>query len=936
MAANPGDIFTILRRSRSAWPQATEPKPFHFRIHENSGDFFVSIVNLKGIPANIDYRAYTGATRHALRAYSHAHEDDLDRFSWEPTAEASEGIRLSTRSTLFDAIARCDNIVNKDLESIQTHPQEGRIRLIIEAEDGDSSVCRTRFEIRFTDESAHPLHQPHILCDGFLLDDRRIFRCGYLGECVASLGLFITRFPKSRRDTLLTLFASAFPTLDLYCRDHTVELKDSIEARAALLIEDVDEQGNLLLEPLESIGDLPIDFVRDYEIARYVSFNEEARRIEVREVRFTEAHTARADLTKRLNRLARANRGATAFIKEEENGKLILGNDLAQQFLTEHLADVARDFVLLGTTKLKRYRIHHERPRIHLRLKHGIDFLEGDGEMEIAGERLSLTDALAHYRKNNFIPLSNGERAVIDASIMARLQRIFKGKQKRIRVSFFDIPLMEEIIAPEDMPALPESREIFRGFNRLADRSVNLKPLRATLRPYQLAGLKWLDYLHSCHLGGCLADDMGLGKTVQTIALFVQWYPKTKAPTIVVMPRSLLFNWAGELATFAPKLSTHIHYGQGRDWEEALRHKIILTTYGTLRADIGAIARKTFHAVVLDESQAIKNELTQTAKAVFALKAPFRLALSGTPVENHLAELYALFRFLNPSMFPNRAEFERDYAQPIQQRNDAEAATALRKKIYPFILRRRKADVLKELPDKVEQTLIVEMGSAQKAHYESRRRFYKEVVSGEIERHGVAKSQFAILEAFLELRQIATVPESKTDGAITSAKRERLLEALHEAIDNGHKCLVFTNFLAGVEQVCESLNAEGIEHLRMTGATSKRGVLVERFQEDSRIKVFVMTLKTGGLGLNLTAADTVFILDPWWNTAAEAQAVDRAHRIGQKQTVFTYRLIARGSIEEKIQALQERKKTIIDQVVSSEGALFKSLTETDIEQLFST
>lgn len=454
------------------------------------------------------------------------------------------------------------------------------------------------------------------------------------------------------------------------------------------------------------------------------------------------------------------------------------------------------------------------------------------------------------------------------------------------------------------------------------------------MRPYQREGLQWLDYLHTHKLGGCLADDMGLGKTIQAIALLTRIYPKVKAPSLLVMPRSLVFNWSREFERFAPSLKIATHYGTGRDWKKSLKAQIILTTYGTLRADIETIVSTKFHAVILDESQAIKNSQAQTTQAALALKAQFRLALSGTPIENNLGELFALFRFLNPAMFRNQSEFDRDYGTPIQKKDDQAAADELRRKIFPFILRRLKGDVLKDLPPKVEQTLYVDMGTEQKAHYENRRNFYQQVIRKEIDTHGLAKSQFAILEALLELRQIASVPESKTDGRIQSAKSERLLEALEEATSNGHKCLVFTNFLAGLEQISTALQTRGISHLSMTGATSNRQELVERFQNDTSIKAFIMTLKTGGVGLNLTAADTVFIFDPWWNTSAESQAVDRAHRMGQKNTVFTYRLIAKDSIEEKIQQLQQQKKQLVDQIVTTDGESFKQLSESDINTLF--
>jgi SNF2 family DNA or RNA helicase len=284
-------------------------------------------------------------------------------------------------------------------------------------------------------------------------------------------------------------------------------------------------------------------------------------------------------------------------------------------------------------------------------------------------------------------------------------------------------------------------------------------------------------------------------------------------------------------------------------------------------------------------------------------------------------------------MFGSEHDFNRHYAVPIHQQDDKEAARELRRKIYPFILRRLKRDVLKDLPDKVEQTLYVDMSAEQRRLYDARRRFYHDTIKQRIAQAGMHASRFFILEALLELRQVATIPEEKSEGAITSPKRELLVESVQDAVLNGHKVLVFTNFLAAVELLAADFEQRGIGHLTMTGATANREALVRQFQTRDDLKVFLMTLKTGGLGLNLTAADTVFIFDPWWNTAAEAQAVDRTHRIGQDRTVFTYRLIMRDSVEEKIVQLQERKRQLFDAVIGSDGLALKSLTEADVDDI---
>ncbi|MEM6965683.1 MAG: DEAD/DEAH box helicase, partial [Bacteroidota bacterium] len=432
----------------------------------------------------------------------------------------------------------------------------------------------------------------------------------------------------------------------------------------------------------------------------------------------------------------------------------------------------------------------------------------------------------------------------------------------------------------------------------------------------------------------CLADDMGLGKTLQTITILATIYPKEKMSSLIVMPRSLLFNWNAEIKKFAPQISTYTYYGNTRDLEAAKKANLIFTTYALMRNDIEQLKEEKFHYLILDESQNIKNIQALTTKAVMLLKSKHRLALSGTPIENNLGELYSLFRFLNPAMFGTVGQFNQNYLYPIQKNNDKEAIRQLRQKIYPFILRRLKRDVLKDLPDKIEQTLFVEMSAAQRKLYEQRRMFYKEAVDSSIASRGLQQSRFFIFQALNELRQIASTPENFSDGKIISPKRELLQDQLMDSIANGHKVLIFVNFLAAIELVSEQLASVGIEHVTMTGATRNRQALVQKFQNDSNCKAFLMTLKTGGTGLNLTAADTIFIFDPWWNVATENQAIDRAHRIGQQNKVLAYKLITEGSIEEKIVQLQEKKKELFDDIIGSDGESLKSLSEEDIDFIF--
>ena len=535
--------------------------------------------------------------------------------------------------------------------------------------------------------------------------------------------------------------------------------------------------------------------------------------------------------------------------------------------------------------------------------------------------------------------LKNGVRAVIDDKYVRRLERIFrikKGKKNNVEASFFDIPEIESLLDEStDSKSFRHYREFYEGFNRLHDEKLDIPGLKAQLRPYQAEGIKWLRYLHDNNMGGCLADDMGLGKTIQTIGMLSLLYPATAEPTLIVMPRSLLFNWQNEITRFNPSLSVYTYYTQSRDLDEAMKHQVILTTYAIVRNDIEALSARQFHYIILDESQNIKNLTAQLTRATFMLHGAHRLALSGTPIENNLSELYSLFHFLNPAMLGSLDDFNSRYANPIQRDNDKDATESLRRKIFPFMLRRLKKDVLKDLPDRIEQTMYVEMESEQKAFYEQRRRYYKERVTHTLATEGLQRSQFVMFQALSELRRIASVPESLTDGKIPSPKVEMLVERLVESVANGHKAVVFFNFIAGIELVGEQLDREGIYYASMTGSTRDRQSIVERFQNDRDCKVLLMTLKTGGVGLNLTSADTVFIFEPWWNKAAEEQAVNRLHRIGQKAKVMSYSIITHDTIEEKIMQLQQQKAQLFDSLINSDSSATKLLTEEEINFILS-
>ncbi|MDR0550771.1 MAG: DEAD/DEAH box helicase, partial [Spirochaetaceae bacterium] len=593
-------------------------------------------------------------------------------------------------------------------------------------------------------------------------------------------------------------------------------------------------------------------------------------------------------------------------------------------------------FVLLETRVLAGYKVSFSKPRLRLSLGTGIDYLAGSAHVEVEGQQFSFADFMDEYKKSSCVTLADGTRTFPDKRTMDKLERLVSTiKGEEVELSFFDIPLLLADDNIEiDGAAWENARPFFVNYNSIEKRGGAWNLTNGKLRPYQEYGVRWLDYLRDYGMGACLADEMGLGKTIQVISLLRGLRATSETGICLILcPKSVVYNWAAELDKFAPDLPYTVHYGSERDTAEitnATQFQIVLSTYATLRRDIEDFLKLEFLYVILDESQNIKNLTTQTTGAVLSLKAKHRLAMSGTPIENNLSDLYSLFRFLNPGFFGSQKNFTAKYLRPIQEVNDEDALHDLKTRIYPFILRRLKRDVLKDLPEKQEETAYIELDKEQLEIYHRRRQEYKNLIGGIINKGDFSKSSILIFKALSELRRLATVPEAEGEYAGPSAKRQYLTEQITGLAESGHKCLVFANFLAGVEMVSQDLANRGIANLTMTGATGNRQALVRTFQTDPDIKAFIMTLKTGGTGINLTAADYIFIMDPWWNSAAEAQAIDRSHRIGQTNPVFCYRLIARDTIEERILELQSRKKDLAGALLSDDAGALKSLSEDDI------
>ncbi|MCA9074613.1 MAG: DEAD/DEAH box helicase family protein, partial [Planctomycetaceae bacterium] len=536
----------------------------------------------------------------------------------------------------------------------------------------------------------------------------------------------------------------------------------------------------------------------------------------------------------------------------------------------------------------------------NLKIRSGIDWFELSGEVDFDGQTIDFPELLAALaRKDNTIRLPDGSLGILPdnwAEQYGLISGLGTMQEGSLRFSVTQAGLIDALLAAKHPVDVDEEFQVLRdrltSFEGVAP-AMETDNFTGELRPYQREGLGWLEFLRDFNFGGCLADDMGLGKTVQVLALLLEHVATRKAnkPSLIVVPKSLLFNWAHEIQRFTPQLSTMEYSGTSRAElrEEFAKHDVILTTYGTLRRDIADLKDTNFDFVVLDEAQTIKNASSQVAKASRLLQADHRLALSGTPIENHLGDLWSIFEFLNPGMLGRSSVFKL-YSNDA---TDTEAQSALSQGLRPFVLRRTKKEVATELPDKFEETIYCDMDDAQRRRYDELREHYRQSLLGMVKEQGLGKSKMHVLEALLRLRQAACHPGLLSDDALgdPSAKLDVLTPHLEELIDEGHKSLVFSQFTSMLSIVRQKLDEKGINYAYLDGKTRNREQVVESFQNDPNTHIFLISLKAGGLGLNLTAAEYVFLLDPWWNPAVEAQAIDRAHRVGQTKQVFAYRLI---------------------------------------------
>lgn len=889
----------------------------------------VTVTDGKGNPIQTDYRLYQGETFNVLRIMDSIAREQAMRISWD--TDADQGLRLHDYPYLLFALLRCDNLVDSQLRPLHVSESPATIVLSVAAAD---DLCTPSLLARSEGQPPQPFR---LLSDVFAIVGDTICPIASVGENYQRIGFFIEQFPLRLLEQYLSVFFSYIDNVSLDYEDYQlVRSGQTVETVPTLIIEKVDGDMALYLRLTQTLPGADADFAQRFDLTWLATLTME-HQVLLRRIVHNDEAIDEEQLAKTIASYA-PNRKVAKEVWQMD-GEFIIPQDVAGPFLLQALPRLVQTYQLLGVEKLKEYKVKPVRPKMNLQLSSGIDFLEGSANIILGDEEMTLRQFLQQYKKNRYVTLSDGQRGLVDEQYVRRLERIFRKVEKgdRVKVSFFDLPEIEALLQEKlEGKTFEHYREFYEGFNSLASQRLTTKGVNAKLRNYQKEGVKWINYLYENNFGGCLADDMGLGKTLQTITQLVRIYSSqnTETPSLIVMPRSLLFNWQDELKKFAPQLTYYIYYGQQRDLAEALKYQLVLTTYALVRNDIEKFREQHFHYIILDESQNIKNLNAQSTQAVLLLDGDHRLALSGTPIENNLTELYSLYRFLNPAMLGSLDDFNTRYAAPIQHGADKEATEALRRKIFPFMLRRLKKDVLKELPDRMEQTLYVEMEPDHQRFYEERRRYYQETIQASIKTQGLERSQMVMFQALSELRRIASVPESLSDGAISSPKIQLLTEQVEEAVAGGHKVVIFFNFIAGIELVGDRLTELGIDYATMTGSTRDRRAVIERFQQDAGCRALLMTLKTGGVGLNLTVADTVYIFEPWWNKAAEEQAINRLHRIGQKAKVMSYALITRDTIEEKIRLLQQQKKDLADSLITGDQAITKRLTEEDIQYIF--
>jgi hypothetical protein len=603
---------------------------------------------------------------------------------------------------------------------------------------------------------------------------------------------------------------------------------------------------------------------------------------------------------------------------------------------------------VFGLKELKNFRYSPYRGKISTSVSSGQDWFEVDIAVSFGDNRVTLNDIKkAVLNKQRYIQLKDGSAGVLPSEWFHKLEKYFRYgeiKDDKLEISKLRFSVVDELFDNLDdtgiLQEIAEKRQRLKNFTNINKTQVP-KQIKASLRHYQKEGLNWLNFLDEMQWGGILADDMGLGKTLQVLAFLQHQSNKNKGVNLIVVPTTLLFNWEAELKKFAPKLNAFYYYGPDRekDTRDFKNYDLVFTTYGILLRDIEILSKFRFNYAVLDESQAIKNPASHRYKAACLINARNKIALTGTPVENSTFDLFAQMSFVNRGFFGGVQKFRENYSTPIDKDGNEAMAGELNKIINPFVLRRTKEMVATELPDKTENILYCEMETGQRRVYDAYRNEYRNRLLSKIEEEGMGKSKMMVLEALTRLRQICDSPVLLNSDEVVENQSVKIKELVRHITDKTgrHKILIFSQFVKMLGLIRDELAKLNIEYEYLDGQSSsaQREQSVNNFQENENLRVFLISLKAGGTGLNLTAADYVYLVDPWWNPAVENQAIDRCHRIGQDKKVFAYRMICTNTVEEKIIDLQNKKKKIAGDIIHTDESILKKLNKNDISELFS-
>ena len=673
------------------------------------------------------YLALYDSEKNLISSYSNLNQNDINNYienlenekeffiSWE---EEKNSDYLKLDEKLISYLLGQNNFVNADFEIIEKKEVKN-IALFIR----DNKEIEDRLDIYI--EINDNLLTKNNIVGNYIYSQSTFYKVDIEEDTQFPLLDLFQKIDKYELESYATLILKNYKNIDLKYEDYETVVSEERNAIPQIIIEKISFDNSLYIKINSIISTMDYEFFTKNKIETVLIVNELEKKLEISKINLENLSSDMFEIVKVLTKLQKSIGLKSSYYIDNENF-IILNEELAKEFVKKELLQLTGKYSIIGTDRLRKYNIKAVRPKLSGKFSYNLDYFEGEVEVEIEGEKFSIQQLLNNYKKDEYIILSDGTNALINREYIEKLQRVFKEEDgNKIKVSFFDMPIVQDMI---DEKAFENdflgNKDFFEGINELPKEEVEYPKLNATLRDYQKYGYKWLKYLTDNNLGACLADDMGLGKTLQAIALLSNLHEEKKKKSIVIMPKSLIYNWENEIKKFSRKLKVGVYYGINRDFSSLKKVDVILTTYGTIRNDIENLLEHKFDLLILDESQNIKNINSQTTKAVLLLNAKKRVALSGTPIENNLLELYSLFRFLNPEMFGSVQRFTNSYILPIQKYSDTSTIEELKKKIYPFLLRRVKKEVLEDLPDKIEKLVYVDMNDEHRKFYEERRKYY--------------------------------------------------------------------------------------------------------------------------------------------------------------------------------------------------------------------